>query len=421
VENQNWDQLLRLLPAHWQQQALDTGALQRLRGFRSLEALLRTLLLHVVCGYSLRETVVQARVAGLAKISDVALLHRLRQAEDWFQSLCRTLLAESGVSSCPETNGRRIRIVDGTIVREPGPTGSQWRLLYSLEWPAVRCDFLDLTTAAGVGTGEWLGRVPVGTGDLLLADAGYCSVAGIEYVTRQEAHVLIRVNPSQFPLINAAGERLSLLSLLEPMTVVGQVCDWELRLRSRGEHALAGRLCALRKSEEAIQQARQRLQRKACRKQIHTRAETWRYAEYVIVFSSWPQPTGAQVLTWYRVRWQVELAIKRLKSLLGFGHLPKHDARSARAWLYGKLLLALLAEKLIVRGQADSPRQLWEPERAHSAWREFGFAVHGLVQAITPFVPLDQMRTQWNEWARHLAEPPRRRKPQAAVHQQFIA
>jgi hypothetical protein len=89
--------------------------------------------------------------------------------------------------------------------------------------------------------------------------------------------------------------------------------------------------------------------------------------------------------------------------------------------LDGKLLLALLAEKLIAMGQSDSPRPMWEPERAHSAWREFGFAVHGLVQAITPFVPLDDMRTQWNEWARRLAEPPRQRKPQVAVHQQLIA
>jgi hypothetical protein len=249
VEDQNWKRLLLLLPAHWQQQALDTGARQRLRGFRSRDALLPTLLLPIACGYSLRETVGPARGAGLAQISDVALLNRLRQAEDWFQSLCQILLAESGVSSCPETSGRRIRIVDGTIVREPGPTGSPWRLLYSREWPAVRCDFLDLTIATGVGTGEWLGRVPVGTGDLLLADAEYGSVAGIEYVTQQEAPVLIRVNPSHFPLINAAGERLSLLSFLlsflEPVTMAGQVCDGELLLRGRGEHAIAGRLCAL--------------------------------------------------------------------------------------------------------------------------------------------------------------------------------
>ena len=91
MEDQNWKRLLLLLPAHWQPQALDTGALQRLRGFRSLDALLRTLLLHVACGYSLRETVVPARVVGLAQISDGALLHRLRQAEDWFQSLCQIL------------------------------------------------------------------------------------------------------------------------------------------------------------------------------------------------------------------------------------------------------------------------------------------------------------------------------------------
>jgi PDZ domain len=73
-----------------------------------------------------------------------------------------------------------------------------------------------------------------------------------------------------------AGERLSLLSFLEPVTVAGQVGDWEVLLRGRGEHTMAGRLCALRKSEEAIQQARQRLKQKARRKQIHTRAETWR-------------------------------------------------------------------------------------------------------------------------------------------------
>jgi hypothetical protein len=35
--------------------------------------------------------------------------------------------------------------------------------------------------------------------------------------------------------------------------------------------------------------------------------------------------------------------------------VPKHDARSSRAWLYGKLLVALLAEKLIRVGRNISP------------------------------------------------------------------
>jgi hypothetical protein len=42
---------------------------------------------------------------------------------------------------------------------------------------------------------------------------------------------------------------------------------------------------------------------------------------------------------------------KRLKSLAQPGHLPKHDDRSPRAWLYGKLLALLLAQKLVRTGR----------------------------------------------------------------------
>ena len=44
---------------------------------------------------------------------------------------------------------------------------------------------------------------------------------------------------------------------------------------------------------------------------------------------------GADVLEWYRLRWQVELVFKRFKSLAQLGHVPKYDDDSAKAWLYG--------------------------------------------------------------------------------------
>jgi hypothetical protein len=55
------------------------------------------------------------------------------------------------------------------------------------------------------------------------------------------------------------------------------------------------------------------------------------------------------------MRWQIELAFKRLKSLAQLGHVPKHDDHSARAWLYGKLLITLLVQKLIRTGRDISP------------------------------------------------------------------
>jgi len=65
--------------------------------------------------------------------------------------------------------------------------------------------------------------------------------------------------------------------------------------------------------------------------------------------------TTKEVLDWYRLRWQIELIFKRLKSLAGLGHLPKSDEGSARAWLHGKLFIGLMVEKLIRYSNDFSP------------------------------------------------------------------
>ena len=65
--------------------------------------------------------------------------------------------------------------------------------------------------------------------------------------------------------------------------------------------------------------------------------------------------TAAEVLEWSRTRWQVELVFKRFKSLAQLGPLPKYDDESAKAWLYRKLLVALLVDKLIHHATTGFP------------------------------------------------------------------
>jgi len=62
-----------------------------------------------------------------------------------------------------------------------------------------------------------------------------------------------------------------------------------------------------------------------------------------------------QVLELYRVRWQIELRFKHLKSLLGLGCLPKYDEQSCRAWIQAKLLCSLLIERLMREAEFFSP------------------------------------------------------------------
>src|SRR5215469_18043380 len=128
--------LAALLPSGWRQMGRESGAVARLRTFPSPDVLLRMLLLHVARGYSLRETVVRAKLANWSKISDVALLKRFRNSEEWLRFLCVELLRENVACRLEEAISRTIRIVDGTIVREPGKTGSQWRTLYGLRLPS---------------------------------------------------------------------------------------------------------------------------------------------------------------------------------------------------------------------------------------------------------------------------------------------
>jgi hypothetical protein len=351
---EDWSILVSLFPSGWQEQARTSGAVERLRGLPSTEVLLRVLLLHIARGYSLRETSVRARLANLVSTSDVTLLNRLRQCEPWLRWLCVQLLAESGVSMAGLPESRKVRIVDGTIVREPGKTGSEWRILYSVRLPDLWCDFFELTPAEGEGNGESLTRVPVAAGDLVLADAGYCSSPGIGSLVARGGDVLVRVNPRNFLALEQSGKPLPLLSWLQKLEVAGQVGELPVSLSSP-TGTLTGRLCALRKSDLAIAQAHRRLARKASKRQTQTLPETWEFAKYVVVFTTWWEPSAGQVLECYRVRWQVELAFKRLKSLAQMGHLPKHDERSCRAWLYGKLFVALLTQKLIRLGRDISP------------------------------------------------------------------
>jgi hypothetical protein len=293
-------------------------------------------------------------LADWADVSDVALLKRMRNSERWLRFLCIALLRESGAFVLEKTV-KTMRVVDGTIVKEPGKTGSQWRVLYSLQLPSLVCNFLEVTAADGEGNGESLNRLSVARHELILADAGYCSVAGIEYVQQRGADVLIRLNPQAFVAYSRQGKRFTLLTRLRGLSQAGQVGEWQVTLHGPTS-SFGGRVCAVRKSEHAIEQAHRRLHRKASKKQMSTKPETLEVAKYVVVFTTRHNTSAVEILKWYRARWQIELVFKRLKSLVQLGHLPKHDDRSSRAWLHGKLLVALLTQKLIRIGRDISPR-----------------------------------------------------------------
>lgn len=341
--------LVSFLPAGWQDEAKASGALTRARGVSGPDALLRILLIHLASGYSLTETAVRARNAGLGEMTAVALFKRLRASEHWLRWLAKELGTARGWQLL--SGDLRYRAVDATVISEPGSTGTDWRLHYSLNLNDLQCDFFEITDVLG---GETWRRIPVSRGDVLLGDRIYGTPTGLAHVLKAHGEVIARVNHNALPLFESDGNTFPVFRRFRTLRV-GKPQQWKTYAVHEG-HQLQGRLIAVKRSAEATRRARKRVARRASRRQMKVSQHSWKIAQYFCVWTSLPdQFEPDQILEAYRLRWQIELAFKRMKSILGFGHLPKKDPASARAWLHGKLFVSLLAEHLIAAADAFSP------------------------------------------------------------------
>jgi hypothetical protein len=314
---------------------------------------MRTLLIHLADGCSLRETAVRASEGNIASISDVALLKRLRASGEWFRWMAAELM-KTWVTRQPSVvfgESFRVRIIDATTIQEPGSTGSTWRLHYSIGLPSLQCDEVHLTSPK---VGESFKRFSVHPGDLLLADRGYAHRAGIGHVVRCGGNVIVRTNLTSLPLTTRVGSTFLLLEHLR--TLAGtKPGDWDV-CAQEDDLLIPGRICAVKKSREATEKAQRKIIRESKKKGHKPKPETLEAAGYICVFSTLDAGLPAtSVLEMYRGRWQVEFAFKRLKSIMGLGHLKKTDIEAAIAWIHGKLFVAFLVEALIVAGESFFP------------------------------------------------------------------
>lgn len=350
---EDWAVIERFLPEGWEKKAEELGAWERIRCFGDKEMLLRTLLIHIALGCSLKETAVRASEAGFADVSAVALFKRLKKSSEWLRWLASGVINRWLVSS-PHGLCRSdlsLKIIDGTTVQEPGAKGTSWRVHYAIRLPSMTCEEFKVTSPK---EGESLKHFSVKPGDVCVVDRAYAYRGQIAHVVRNGGDVVARTGLSNLPTYDSRGRPFNVLARIRRLRN-GQVGDWDVWFEHEGVR-VTGRICAVRKSLAARKAARARCLKENSKKGRKVKSETLEAAEYVIVFTTLHHGfTAETVLEIYRSRWQVELAFKRLKSILGMGNLKKFDPEAARAWLHGKLLVAALIEALIAAGSALSP------------------------------------------------------------------
>jgi IS4 transposase len=169
-------------------------------------------------------------------------------------------------------------------------------------------------------------------------------------VVRQGSDFIIRLNWANVPMMDENRKRFDLLNALRGIPEA-TVSDFNLRVRPDPKHdvpALPVRVVAVRKSEAAAAESRKKILKTAARRQRNVDPRALELAAYVLVITSLEADRlpSEDVLEIYRFRWQIELAFKRLKSLLDLDGLPAKDPSLASTFIYSKILAALLLDDL---------------------------------------------------------------------------
>jgi hypothetical protein len=334
--------------------AHETRAFLRPRALKSAVDLLRLILAYCLGSKGLRSTAGWAAAAGLADLSNVALLYRLRQCGDWLAALVGQALSAAAPKA---SQGRLIRILDGTTVPKAGAAAKRqsqvWRIHSAFDLPAERFGCFVLTDQQ---EGERLDRIPVQPGEIRIADRAYLQADHIAAVREAGADIVVRAGWKSARWLDAAGDRLDLPALLRTHATDGLV-DQPIRLARKSAPPLALRLIAVKKPEAAAREARRKARREAQREGYTISKATLAAASWVILVTSLAPESfpAADVLALYRLRWRIELGFKRLKSIIGLHGPPGIDPRSAKPYVLAHLLAILLLEPL-VDALEDSPR-----------------------------------------------------------------
>jgi len=336
-----FESLIQDFPADICRLATENGAFTRSRAVETPVDLLRGVLLYGGLDYSLREVAGNFTQFG-RRISDEAVRKRLCGCEGWLRAMLTEMFQVSG-KEIEGTGLSRVILIDGTTIQAPGARTSDYRVHLGWEWldqKIIHSLVTDNRTAESLKLFEWQ------PGDVVIADAAYATAKQLAVVTEKGAEYIVRCAAANIRLFSEDGSRINVAEELKNQEGKS-VFSMKVKIPSETTSQTAY-LHAFRLPPEAIEQACARLRKRSCKKGTKTKAETIYLAGWTLLLTSLaPERISVETIAkLYRSRWQIEIVIKRLKSILNLDALrAKRGSRLAQVYLLAKIIYALMIER----------------------------------------------------------------------------
>jgi hypothetical protein len=418
MSDQQWHEILALLPDTISQQARTHKAFLRSTGMRCPTDLLRGILAYVFCLGSFRQVGSWASSIGLCANGARSWAKRTRQAATWLLWIVSALLMP--VPVCPEEEVKtplaftgRIHLVDATHLRTWKRTGESRRLHCSYDLLGQRLEQVLLTDQH---VGEGLRHFQWQPGDIVVADSAYCRRQAIIDQVEAGVDVVVRLHWSSTPLQQADGTSFDLAGWLKQRQSQGQG-EEEVFIQVR-THRVRLRLLALRLSEAAAKRAQQKRKASARTHGCTNQALTIQLADWLVLLTSLePQQwSRQQVLTLYRTRWQIELLFKRIKQLVRLHRLRSNVMQSNQAVLAAMLIGWILLEQQANQVRQDAQAQEAESQAAPiSTWALCAILLQSLRTMILGSWTWSQIRATLGQTRRLITPEPQQRPQQGSA------
>jgi hypothetical protein len=294
-------------------------------------------LAYAVSDLSLKAVAAWASALDVAQITGPGLFYRLREAEGWLEHVLGQVLAEQAPQAA---GGWPVRVVDATVINGPGKKPVQWRAHVQIDPTTGGFRAVELTDDSG---GEKLGRHHFRAGEVVLGDRAYATARGVHAVRQAEAHVIARFNPGNLRTCDLHRERVYLAAKEAEVPNVGEV-EYNLLIPVPPKPT---------KSHKSWDSAKAIAWIPARALAARTRAGE---VVWILTTLNASQLPANAVMGMYRLRWQIELLFKRLKSLLHLDTLPSREGPTAKSWMLARLIAAGLTQRLV---QPSGPLSPW--------------------------------------------------------------
>lgn len=375
-----FQQFLQELPQDYESLAYQFKAFTRPRKVNTPLQLLRLVFLYSGLDQTLRETAAIHTLLYGSSLTDEAVKKRLLACRPWVKAMLAQLLPTHITTQLQA--GRRLLVTDGSTIQGLASTGVDWRLHITIDLFQLEFVQFEITDSKA---GEHLHRAAAQRGDIVLADRGYFRTKQLLELSAEGVDLIVRMSPQLVVLKTPSLDEFDLIAELKAQPH-RKIRTFEVFVGERSsEHGVRGWVHARRIPQIMADEQRRKLRKRRKKSGRTPKQESLYLCGWILVFTTLPPEVWPvkQIFELYRCRWQVELSIKKLKSLLNLSQVRCQEGSVLGEFrLLGKLLYSAL---LVKKTRSHLPGEWSElsENRVGTDWRPLKMAHMAAIPVVS--------------------------------------